>query len=65
MFKAPIGRVATLQEALATDLRNLPVIEPSAGMFEALLHKLNEMSCMRGHMRKHSRIAGARRTPKV
>ena len=46
MYKAPIGRVETIQQALGPDLRNLPIPEPSDQIACALVRAVHDVEAL-------------------
>ncbi len=46
MYKAPIGRVETIQQALGPDLRNLPIPEPSDQIAGALMRAVHDVAAL-------------------
>ena len=55
MYKAPTGRVETIQQALGPDLRNLPIPAPSDRIACALTRAVHDVAALtrdegeRGH----------------
>jgi hypothetical protein len=55
MYKAPTGRVETIQQALGPDLRNLPIPAPSDRIASAILRAVRDVAALtldegeRGH----------------
>ena len=55
MYKAPTGRVETIQQALGPDLRNLPIPAPSDRIACALVRAVQDVAALsrgegeRGH----------------
>ena len=43
MYKAPLGHVKTIQQALSRDLQLLPIIEPTDRMASALARALDRL----------------------
>ena len=46
MYKAPTGRVETIQQALGPDLRNLPIPAPSERIVSALLRAVEDVAAL-------------------
>ncbi len=46
MYKAPAGRVETIQQALGHDLRNLPIPEPNERIAGALMRAIQDVATL-------------------
>ncbi len=46
MYKAPTGRVETIQQALGPDLRNLPIPEPSDQIACAITRAVHDVAAL-------------------
>ena len=59
MYKAPTGRVETIQQALGPELRNLPIPAPSERIAYALVRAVEDVAALNRGVTEREALAAA------